>query len=29
MGQKWWDQNTEYNLTWSVYRGLRARGKTP
>ena len=28
VGQKWWDQNTEYNLTWSVYRGLRARGKT-
>jgi len=26
-GQKWWDQNTEYHLTWSVYRGLRARGK--
>ncbi len=27
VGQKWWDQNTEYHLTWSVFRGLRARNK--
>jgi endoglucanase len=27
-GQKWWDQNTPYNLTWRGYHSLLRRGRT-
>lgn len=30
IGQKWWDQNTEYNLTWNAgYRTLLRKGLAP
>jgi endoglucanase len=27
VGQRWWDQNTEWNPTWNGYRSLQRRGR--